>query len=289
MIRALAALILALGFALAGTAFAGVTGIAILDRAISEGHPAGLTPTWYNYPGVSRAQADTYSKFFLEQLRLRGKNILASVPSDIAWYCPNFLMLTRAQREIFWLRFMSSFPELESTFNPASETPETDPRLQGVISTGFFQISLKSIQQGGYGCTMIQSQEDLRDWRKNTACSIKILDSYVQKYNMITWNTEGGDERDWQGFSRYWGIFRGVDLKSPAGRTKILNYLTRHRPEWARDGLSSKPAYLRDGEFSMVVRDAKGKPVVGRNGKPKRRAMMFYRMLYRMNQMPFCN
>ncbi len=269
-----------------------MTGIPALDKAIANQAPIGMLPLWYKYPykKIDKAQADEYSAFFVKTLKTHGQDLLTSIPSDIGWYCPRYLMLSNDERVIFWTRFISIFPEFESTFVAGQETEETADHIKGVISSGFFQISLASVTNGGYGCkNFIDEQGDLLDWKKNTTCAVKMLSKFMREHNVINWNKDGGREKDWIGFSRYWGIARGQNLKTPQGRAQLMSYLDKKRPQWIQDGLSDKHPAYNDEQFRTIMTDQAGKVVLNKKGKPKKSNNFFERILYRMNQTPFCH
>lgn len=287
VVRALWGLIVTLAM---GSAWAEPTGLRLLDDAIAR-RSMGEMPMWYNHPyrQISKAQADEYTRFFVQTLKTDGRRLLNSIPSDIGWYCPNYLMLNGEQRLVFWVRFLSVFPELESGFRADRETVETKGSIAGVVSSGFFQISLDSVTKGGYGCDFIRQQKDLLDWKKNTTCAIRMLDRYMSQSGLITWNTEGGNERDWKGVAKYWGIARGSDLKSLEGKRKLRDFIENNRSSWLRDAQLGRHPALRYREFTIPLFNKDGKPLLNRRGKQRLKPLHLEMMLYRMNQVPFCN
>lgn len=138
----------------------------------------------------------------------RGQELLNSIPSDIAQYCPNYSQLTASQKVNFWATLMTEVVKPESNFNTNATYTESFNNSRGdrVVSTGLFQLSLESSR--GYGCPM-NSQADLMDPDKNIMCAVTIMNRWVPRDNAIS---QGG--RNNPGGARYWSVFRRASTRS---------------------------------------------------------------------------
>lgn len=249
--------------------FENETGLPQFDVARSQMAPLNLLPYWYKYPWAKTPNADKWTLETVKILQSHGKDLLEKVPSDAKLYCPNYANLTREERVMFWTRLISLLVERECSYN-SSLTFKDVQVGPNVLSTGMLMLSLESAKLEVFGCTMIKTQDDLLDWRKNLACGIRIMNYYYERDGVIATNTGDKSAGEWRGLSRYWGPFRDKRLRTSAGRTELAKVIRSKREMWRSEGdRKSHPAY-RDDEY----RKAKESNLV-----------RFYRL---MNQMPFC-
>lgn len=155
---------------------------------------------WESAASGSRA----WTEFTYTQLEVAGESLLATVPGDIAQFCPRYLSLPPHHKKDFWVYLISSIAQFESSFNPALSYTEnfTDSSGQLVVSRGLLQLSIESAR--AYGCELAQAQ-DLHDPYKNLLCGIKILNRWIQTDGVIRGQSASGA---WRGGARYWSVLR---------------------------------------------------------------------------------
>jgi hypothetical protein len=139
--------------------------------------------------------------------------LAASIPKDIAAYCPSYAQAQPTDKRDFWVVVLSDIAFIESSFNPANvKTAPTAPGGPGDVRRGLFGISTDAARR--YGCAATTAT-DLLDPAANITCAARILaqtsgvDGYVAGYN------EG-----WRGASRYW-----LELRKPDGIAELQSRL----------------------------------------------------------------
>ncbi len=129
----------------------------------------------------------------------------ASLPADVADFCPAYAERTAEERVRFWVGLLSALARPESNFKPEAQYVEAFADAQGrrVVSRGLLQISIESANQARYGCAIAQA-EDLHDPAVNLACGVKILAYWVATDGVIA-SVGTGPSR---GGGRYWSTLR---------------------------------------------------------------------------------
>ena len=129
----------------------------------------------------------------------------ASLPADVAGFCPAYAERTPEERVRFWVGLLSAMARPESNFTPEAQhvEPFADAQGQRVVSRGLLQISIESANQARYGCA-IALAEDLHDPAVNLACGVKILAYWVATDGAIASHGTGPA----RGGGRYWSTLR---------------------------------------------------------------------------------
>lgn len=223
------------------------TGSDILDQAIEGNLSSSYLPVWHDYPWRRLQNPVLWSKHVIAQLRTDGEKLWKNVPGDIGWFCPKYSAMNDEQRIAFWARFISVIAEHESSFNVFDLTFTPGPDLN-VYSTGLMMLSIPSAKRPAYGCTMIKAQDDLFDWRKNLACSIRIMNYFVEKDGVIAWNTATVGH-SWQGISRYWEPLRDQRIKTETGRMCLEETIDLRRSDWLSEMIAGDHPSTRDEDY----------------------------------------
>jgi len=243
------------------------TGSAILDEALEGKRSRAYLPFWHGYPWQKIKAPKAWTAELLEILRQDGQDIVNSNPADISWYCANYSSLNDEERLLFWLRFLSVLIEHESTFNPLKIT---FTKGVNVYSVGLLQLSLISSKRSIYNCTMVESYDDLFDWRKNLTCGVRMMGYFMRTDQAISWNSKK-EEYPWRGLARYWESLRDSRIRNPWGQKCLTEMIEQRRPDWIKETESRwHPAY-----FDSAYRKA---------GE-----LRFERLLRLINQFPPCN
>ncbi len=110
-----------------------------------------------------RPEAERWTEATLAALKSDGAVLPATVPADIAVYCPNYAKEGLDQRRAFWAGLFSAIAKHESTWNPAA-------RGGGGRYVGLLQISPATARDAG--CDL--SKGGLTDGASNLACAVRI-------------------------------------------------------------------------------------------------------------------
>ncbi len=133
----------------------------------------------------------------VEALNTFGQPLVEMVPEDIDQWCPAYADGTPADREAFWVGFMSALAKHESTYQPTA-----------VSSNGkwFGLLQISPATARGYKCEAGTGAE-LKDGGQNLSCAIRIMAVTVPRDGVI-------DDFDgkWRGVAADWGPLR-VDSK----------------------------------------------------------------------------
>ena len=158
-----------------------------VDPVVEE--EAGLPPMQWAH----KEQKDDWNAEALDALRSHGQPLVAVVPSDIGDWCPAYPDADTADREAFWIGFMSALAGYESTWKPRAVNPNGK-------WFGLLQISPATAR--GYGCRA-GSGEALKDGGENLSCAIRIMAVTVPRDGVV-------DARDsrWRGVAADWGPLR---------------------------------------------------------------------------------
>lgn len=244
-------------------------GVPLLDAALRGEASRGVLPFWHGYPWQKVTHPVTWTR---ETLALIKANpiLVKTVPADYQWYCPNYPNLQEEERAIVWMRLLSILAELESSYDPI-KTYHSVRVEWGLFSTGLMMLSLPSSKHARFGCSMIKTQDDLFEWRKNLACAVRIMGSFVGEDKVIGGHSRTDENSGrWMGLARYWEGFRDWRMEYPELRYALLDKIKHSRKMWLEEGASKwHPAY-KDSEYA-----SKKEPILER----------IYRL---MNQMPLC-
>lgn len=124
---------------------------------------------------------------------------LVEGPKDVTSFCPHYFEFNRDQRLDFWVYFMSSISELESSFVPTDSTPEYTLGYDAVThnmvrSEGLMQVSY---QDSHYPyCNKFRWNEDqnkdpsdssksIFDYKLNLSCGIGIINFIAQNTHLL--------------------------------------------------------------------------------------------------------
>ncbi|MBX3039182.1 MAG: hypothetical protein KF789_00570 [Bdellovibrionaceae bacterium] len=246
------------------------TGIELYDRALRDEEPKSILPFWFGYPWAKIKTPVLWTRYLSESLRTNGRELLRTAPKDAELFCPNFKNLNDEQRLAFWVRLISLLMERESTYNPV-RTYSGESIEYGLFSTGLLMLSLSSAKQSRFGCTMIQSNDDLFFWRKNMDCAVRIMSFFYKEDQVIASHSqvEPGTGR-WMGLSRYWEPMRDNRLRGEKSRHLLMRSVKQQRLDWLEEGRGKSHPAKRD-----EIHKSRGEKSFGR-------------ILRLMNQMAFC-
>ena len=130
--------------------------------------------------GTGAGRTD-WSLSVLSALRGPARALPATVPADIAQWCPAYPSASRDQREAFWLGLVSALAKHESTWRPTAVGG-------GGQWVGLLQILPATAR--GYGCEA-RSAEALKNPRLNLACGMRIMARTVKRDGVISHNMRG--------------------------------------------------------------------------------------------------
>ncbi|MEM1073981.1 MAG: transglycosylase SLT domain-containing protein [Pseudomonadota bacterium] len=155
------------------------------EPAVLEEFPA---MRWSHVSGQSEWNAAA-----LKALSEHGDALVNFVPADIATWCPAYETADRADREAFWVGFMSALSKHESTYRPTAVSP--NGKWYGLL-----QISPATAR--GYKCRA-GSGSALQNGGENLSCAIRIMSVTVPRDGVV----DGYDGR-WRGVAADWGPLR---------------------------------------------------------------------------------
>lgn len=154
-----------------------------------------------------RPEAATWTRATLAALDAHGGALLASLPGDIARFCPAYAQATRADRAAFWSGLLSILAKYESTWRPEASGG-------GGAWIGLTQIDPRTAR--GYGCTA-KTSAALKNGAANLSCAVRIAAAQVGADQMLV--SQNGN---WRGMARDWAPFR-----DPAKRTDMAAWTSR--------------------------------------------------------------
>ena len=157
---------------------------------------AALLPTmrWDHRP-----EADRWTLATLAALRTEGAVLVATVPADIASFCPAYEDAPPADRRAFWAGFLSALAKHESTWNPQA-------RGGGGRWIGLMQIAPQTARAND--CEL-PSGKGLTDGAANLACAVRIAARQVGRDGAIVSDGSGG----WRGAARDWAPLRSSEKR----------------------------------------------------------------------------
>jgi hypothetical protein len=241
------------------------TGSQILDDALDEKLSRSHLPFWHRYPWQKLKNQKAWTAFLVSAIRNDGPSLYKTVPGDIVWYCPRYPNLNEEERIVFWARFISILAEFESSYDQFEVTFTPGPGLN-VYSIGLLMLSAQSARRSAFGCTMITSQADLFDWRKNLGCAVRIMNYFMHNEGAIS----RYKNEQWIGLARYWEPLREKRGKSLEGRQCIADVVRLRRDLWKTEGAKPSHPALQDAAYKAAG---------------ERR---FERFLRLVNQLPLC-
>ncbi|QCO56291.1 hypothetical protein EOK75_11455 [Pseudorhodobacter turbinis] len=152
----------------------------------------------------ANSESQPWEGFVTGAINDYGASLVNSNPEDIGDWCPAYEHQSSEQRRAFWAFLMSSLMKYESNYDPSVTytEPFEDASGNSVISRGLLQLSIES--SNGYGCGIVDANE-LHDPKDNLSCSIRIMDRWIGRDNVIESRTTTGE---WRGMARYWSPFR---------------------------------------------------------------------------------
>jgi len=141
-------------------------------------------------------------------------------PSDVASFCPGYLLQDRNGRAVFWRTLLTGLVSAESVNNSAATYWEQD---QGQYSIGLLQLSLAD--EPRYHCGF-KSEVDITDPDRNLACGVKVVTMLVGDDGVL-----GGDAgHEMKGIGAYW-----QNLRRPSEVRGRLMATTRALPQCRPD------------------------------------------------------
>lgn len=129
----------------------------------------------------------------VKALNAHGQPLVDMVPADMDRWCPAYETASTAQREAFWIGFLSALAKHESTYKPAAVSPNGK-------WFGLLQISPATAR--GYDCRA-GSGADLKNGGENLSCAIRIMAVTVPRDGVIA-----GNDGRWRGVAADWGPMR---------------------------------------------------------------------------------
>ncbi len=159
---------------------------------------------------AANPDSQSWKAFVTRAIDEYGNSLLSSTPNDIDDWCPAYGQHSNDERKAFWSYLMSSLMRYESNYDPSVTymEPFNDASGNRVVSRGPLQLSIESAN--GYGCSISNPQE-LHDPQTNLSCSVRIMNRWIERDNVIQSKTAAGK---WRGLARYWSPFRRSNQRS---------------------------------------------------------------------------
>lgn len=137
-----------------------------------------------------RPEAGEWTRSAFAALDTHAAALTATVPGDIAEWCPAYPEADEADREAFWVGLMSALARHESTWNPEAVGG-------GGQWFGLVQISPATARH--YGCAATSGQA-LTDGAANVSCALRIWSRTVTRDGVVAAG-RGGVAADWGPFT----------------------------------------------------------------------------------------
>lgn len=170
--------------------------------ALSDTHGTSLTDTPRPPPRDNtiprarwehRQDGDLWTRIALSAIKTHGASLLATVPKDIADWCPAYPGQDRNERAAFWAALISTLSRYESTWNP---------RAVGGNGRWFGLMQIYPPTAVFRNCR-VQTGEGLKDPVANINCAVRIMAITVPRDNAISVK-----ENRWKGVAADWGPIR---------------------------------------------------------------------------------
>ena len=156
----------------------------------------------------ARPEAPTWTSQTMAAVAAHDAQLAATVPADIATFCPHYPKASLTERRAFWVALLSATAKHESGFNPKA------------VGGGGRYIGLMQISPGtarNSGC-QADTASDLKDGIRNLECALKVFAPHVAADGMVA----GGGNR---GIGRDWGPYRSAKKRGDiAGWTARQSY-----------------------------------------------------------------
>ena len=151
--------------------------------------PEGLQPAmrW-----DARPEAASWTSRTLTAVAARDSELAATVPGDIATFCPGYASAPMGQRRAFWVGLLSATAKYESGYNPKASGG-------GGRYIGLMQISPRTASQNGCEAN---SSAALKDGAANLECAVRIIAPNVGSDRLVAGNGNRGIARDWGPFQK---------------------------------------------------------------------------------------
>lgn len=137
-----------------------------------------------------RPEAKDWTISTLAALQSHDQALAASVPSDIARWCPGYETASMQDRRAFWSGLMSAVARYESSWNPTAAGG-------GGRYVGIMQISPRTAAH--HDCSADTAAE-LKDGTQNLVCAARIVASGVAMDGVVAGPGNRGAGRDWMPF-----------------------------------------------------------------------------------------
>ena len=167
---------------LAGLVLAGCVQIPLPD--LTAMLPTGPQPAmrWDHRP-----EASVWTARSLVAIARHDDALAASVPGDIANWCPGYAKAALPARRAFWAGLLSAIAKYESSWNPRASGG-------GGRYIGVMQISPKSAAH--YHCSA-RSAAALKDGAANLECAVEMIAANVGRDGVVAGKGSQGVGRDW--------------------------------------------------------------------------------------------
>lgn len=136
-----------------------------------------------------RPESDDWTAASLAALDRHGAPLVKMVPRDIQAYCPDYIHADAAERKEFWVNFLASLANHESTFRP-------EVAGGGGKWIGLLQIAPATAR--GYGCRA-GTADGLKNGAANLSCGIRIMAETIPRDGVISAGMRGA-AADWGPF-----------------------------------------------------------------------------------------
>ncbi len=142
-------------------------------------------------------KAETWTQSALDALDDHGKPLVENVPGDIGEWCPAYVKAPEDERAAFWVGFLSTLAEFESTWRPDA------------VGSGkwFGLLQIAPATARAYECKA-GTGEALKTGANNLSCAIRIMATTIERDGVLV---KAGP--DWAGAAADWGPLRS-DSKS---------------------------------------------------------------------------
>ena len=137
-------------------------------------------------------KAETWTEAALEALDDHGKPLVENVPGDIHEWCPAYVTAPEDARAAFWVGFLSTLAEFESTWQP------------DVVGSGrwFGLLQIAPSTARAYECNA-GTGEELKTGADNLSCAIRIMATTIERDGVLV-----KDGPNWAGAAADWGPLR---------------------------------------------------------------------------------
>lgn len=145
-----------------------------------------------------------WTRVTMSAARTFGSTLLATLPDDIADWCPAYRDNGEAERAAFWTSLLSALARYESTY---------DPRAVGGGGRWFGLMQIYPPTAEFRGCRA-QTGAALRHGPSNLACAVRIMAATVPRDNAIAVERESR----WHGLAADWGPMRSESMRKDMQR-----------------------------------------------------------------------